>query len=112
MPSPEDTETHMRIRVPDTLRDRLIEIAEKNGRSLNAEVVARLKASLEQNPQSEDASDIKQRVSAIEKELISLRLMQQYAQADDRAIWKKTARNTQQRSEAKESRRAKKPDAE
>jgi Arc-like DNA binding domain len=36
----------MRIRVPDSLRDALIAIAEKNGRSLNAEVVARLQETM------------------------------------------------------------------
>ena len=53
----EDTETHMRIRVPNALRDKLIVIAEKNGRSLNAEVVTRLEASLQQDTETEALTD-------------------------------------------------------
>jgi hypothetical protein len=46
----------MRIRVPGALRQQLITLAEHNGRSLNAEVVARLVASLRDNRELEDVS--------------------------------------------------------
>lgn len=49
-------ETHMRIRVPGALRNQLIALAEHNGRSLNAEVLARLIASIDDTHQIEDVS--------------------------------------------------------
>ncbi|MGJ0505758.1 MAG: Arc family DNA-binding protein [Methylocystis sp.] len=52
--SDDKDETHMRIRVPGALRQQLIALAEQNGRSLNAEVVARLVASLRDNRELED----------------------------------------------------------
>ncbi len=60
-----DNETHMRIRVPDTLRDRLIALADKNQRSLNAEVVARLEASL---THADDVSELKKLVADIQEQ--------------------------------------------
>lgn len=37
----------MKLRLPAELKDRLMALAEENGRSLNSEIVRRLKASLE-----------------------------------------------------------------
>jgi hypothetical protein len=62
VPNPQDTETHMRIRVPDSLRDALIDIAEQNGRSLNTEVVTRLQSSLAQR---NDFARLKDDVAAL-----------------------------------------------
>jgi len=39
-------DAHFRLRLPEDLHAQLIEVAEKNQRSINAEIVARLKASL------------------------------------------------------------------
>jgi len=38
------------VRFPDGMRDRIRDEADKNGRSMNAEIIARLEASFEQNP--------------------------------------------------------------
>jgi hypothetical protein len=56
-------ETHMRIRVSDDLRNQLIDVAEKNGRSLTAEVIARLEESLAKGV---DASSMASRIAALE----------------------------------------------
>ncbi|KAB1081921.1 Arc family DNA-binding protein [Methylobacterium soli] len=37
----------MKIRLPDDLRDRIAELAKANGRSMNAEIVARLQSSVD-----------------------------------------------------------------
>lgn len=37
----------MKVRVPDGLRDRVVEASKKNRRSMNAEFIARLEASFE-----------------------------------------------------------------
>jgi hypothetical protein len=56
----------MRIRVSNGLREKLIELAERNGRSLNAEVVNRLEASLSD---ADQISKILARLSALESKL-------------------------------------------
>lgn len=61
-----ETETHMRIRVPDRVRDRLIELAEANQRSLNAEVVARLEESL---AKADEFAELKKAVKRLDTEL-------------------------------------------
>lgn len=62
-----DTETHMRIRVPDSLRDKLIEIAERNQRSLNSEVVARLEESL---AKADEFQEMKKLVKVLQAQIL------------------------------------------
>lgn len=45
-PYPSETADRYIIRFPDGMRERIKELAEKNGRSMNAEIIARLEESL------------------------------------------------------------------
>ena len=65
----EHLETHMRIRVPNKLRDKLIKISEKNQRSLNSEVVSRLELSLSK---ADEFQEMKEVVNMLQKQMIEL----------------------------------------
>jgi len=49
------TDPQVNIRMPDSLKSALTDVAEKNGRSLNAEIVRRLELSLAASLQQDDA---------------------------------------------------------
>jgi len=46
----DDTEVRITLRLPGSLRDRLLEVADKNSRSMNGEIVARLEWTLIAHP--------------------------------------------------------------
>lgn len=46
-------DAQLKIRLPEDLKARIEEAAKANGRSMNAEIVARLEASLQHTPQDE-----------------------------------------------------------
>lgn len=55
------------FRMPDDLRAELERIAKENGRSLNAEILLRLQASLDQvRPDQTDPADLLDRLRALE----------------------------------------------
>lgn len=56
------------VRFPDGLRDRIRVAADANGRSMNAEIVARLAASFQDadRPAAEDVAALSERVERIE----------------------------------------------
>lgn len=82
-----ETETHMRIRVPDTLRDRLIQLAERNQRSLNAEVVARLEASLSH---ADDVTELKKLVADMQERLHYAETMLGHIEGDISILYGRT----------------------
>jgi hypothetical protein len=49
-PAPSDLADKFMLRMPDGMRDRVAAAARKNGRSMNAEIVARLEASFRPTP--------------------------------------------------------------
>lgn len=60
---PQDTESRHAdkyvVRLPDGMRDRIREASEANGRSMNAEIVARLQASFDGNGNTEEVRNLK-----------------------------------------------------
>ena len=82
-----DSETHMRIRVPDKLRDQLIALADKNQRSLNAEVVARLEASL---THADDVTELKKLVLEIQERLLFAETMLGHIEGDISKLYDRT----------------------
>ena len=46
------------LRFPDGMRDKIAEIAKSNGRSMNAEIIARLEQSFSNTPQKMDMFDL------------------------------------------------------
>ncbi|EEP2063066.1 TPA: Arc family DNA-binding protein [Salmonella enterica subsp. enterica serovar Soerenga] len=63
------------LRLPVEIKDRLSELAESNGRSLNAEMVAALSAWAEENKhvQALNLSSLTERLIALEKEVASIK---------------------------------------
>ncbi|EJI4679246.1 Arc family DNA-binding protein [Salmonella enterica] len=63
------------LRLPVEIKDRLSELAESNGRSLNAEMVAALSAWTEENKhvQTLNLSSLTERLIALEKEVASIK---------------------------------------
>ena len=61
-----DEDAHFRLRLPVELRDKLVEIAERNQRSINAEVVARLQESL---AKGDEFAEMKKTLEAMQKSL-------------------------------------------
>lgn len=55
-PYPSETADRYIVRFPDGMRDRIREEAEKNNRSMNAEIIARLEASLSSRDFASDVS--------------------------------------------------------
>jgi hypothetical protein len=51
------------VRFPEGLRQRLKEVAQENGRSLNAEIILRLQQSFEGGPSAQQASEYRQVLS-------------------------------------------------
>lgn len=56
----------MNLKVPASLRDRLREAADKNHRSMTAELVARVSQSFEDEPVSARVDDLEDRVDMLE----------------------------------------------
>ena len=52
---PSDKQDQFVLRLPDGMRDRIKTIAEENGRSMNAEIVARLSTSLDPSARESEA---------------------------------------------------------
>ena len=46
-PAPSDTADKFMLRLPDGMRDQIAELAKANGRSMNAEIIARIEFSLQ-----------------------------------------------------------------
>jgi len=63
------------LRLPVEIKDRLTELAEANGRSLNAEMVAALSAWAEENKhvQALNLSSISERLMALEREMAAIK---------------------------------------
>lgn len=63
------------LRLPDGMRDRIAELAKASGRSMNAEIVARLERSLETDEETENAlADHEKRIEQLERWVDDLRL--------------------------------------
>ena len=64
---PSQTAERFQIRMPEGLRDRIRVAAEENNRSMNAEIIARLEASFDENivTMSKDDSDLISKALAI-----------------------------------------------
>jgi len=55
------------VRFPDGLREQVREIAERNGRSMNAEIIARLEESIQAQPVAGDVTELKQALAHSER---------------------------------------------
>lgn len=67
-PKPSDLQERFQVRLPHGLRDRLREVAELNGRSMNAEIVDRLVRSLEPCGRDERVRVLRELLAAAEAE--------------------------------------------
>lgn len=78
--SPSRRQDQFIVRFPDGMRDRIAEVAKANGRSMNSEIIARLKASLDADmfggrpavfalPQSSDLNDLREHLMRFQRTL-------------------------------------------
>lgn len=65
-PYPSETQERYIVRFPDGMRDRIREAAEASGRSMNAEIVARLQASFEQGrDRQQDVAELSDKMARL-----------------------------------------------
>lgn len=62
------------VRMPDGMRDQLKRLAEANGRSMNAEIVARLERSLRPDLEPILTSDLMERLRHSNAQLVEMRI--------------------------------------
>lgn len=76
-PYPSEEQDRFMVRLPDGMRERISEEAEKNRRTMNAEIVARLEKSFEAKDQSGQARPVvptpkhEERLHAVESAVLS-----------------------------------------
>ena len=64
-PAPSDIADKFMLRMPEGMRDRIAAEAEKNKRSMNAEIIARLDASFTPGPVPEDLAEMRELVARV-----------------------------------------------